>query len=662
MHARPVISSLLGGGGALALGVVALLSACGASPDGTGKRLWTRKTEVKNPAAAEPWQRLDTLHDVYIRGGLASSGARPRLALTVEGTDDCTDELLAKARAPFDGGKALPLTLFIDPAALSVRAAANPASTTEMVGRLSSEAHAVGLQVMRDLSGHRAHPAALRSALSILSEQLAVDLRELGWSDARPPLFWRGETKDPDLLSMSGATDRPLILQSLTLDVSVPETAALRLRDEARDGDIVTLHAPDGHCGIGTALPALARALESRGLDAVTVPTLLDRELDAYEVARVVRFDGPALSEVCRAALKLPAEPSGPGRVHFGLVDRILNDGATRVLPLPGPGDSSGRFQALGREVAERLWSLRAEWRALPACAVAVPPASILSPVTPDVRVYVVGDAGVFRRDARALGAPDHPVVFPTRAELARIESRQRLPWRLRGLVEQTLEQLTLELPLLVEARATTALVLRTRLEPSDADGSADARARLSDAVGGYVQLVEFSMGEYLFLSQFVPQESASLSAAARGGDGSLRAGPVLVLPGRDGSKPTFAHLASAVSPHLGLRPEELIARVLLSGKSLSPGDLVAVEPAAPSSFPEVSIGADTSSGRVALRRRLSLALRKSARSGAWLRPGDHFVSSADALGTLSLRVVAPAGVYVPNDGALPSWNRDGAD
>ena len=642
---------------AVLLGLMALSGALAMSACGGGRAAEAQAVV----AAAKPRERLDVFHDVYFRGGGAPASAPPRVALTATGLGACTAPLLARLHEPAPGKSGLPVTFFLEPAHVEVEHATDQAAVKATFARLTAEGHAVALAVDAIPSAWRADPAEFRAGLGREGGLLGQALRQAGGPAPRSPLVWRGPVQDDSLLGWGAVVDRPQVYWSLHLDLETtsPEVVEARVAATARDGDIIELAAPaDGpRCGWVENVPALARGLEAAGLQVVDLTTLLRPELGRYEAARLIRYDGPGLGAACREALHLPparppagSAPVGPLRdpsaraVRWGL---LAHDDAThlKVLPLPGGEGTLGAL--IGGEAADAasLWARRREWRGLPSCLVEVEPARRLGPVTPDGRVYVVDAAGATRRDARAVAAPERPAVLPTREDLVRVEARQRLPWRLRGLVAQTLAGLSLETPMLVEARATVGVVVGRPLSA----GAAPDPAALRAAVAGFVQFTELSLGEYLFLARLYPGDSDALARTARAADGFLRPGPYVVLRGAPGAAPAPEHLGVTGGPNLETSPEALLARALAGGANLGPGDVVLWGPRPVEGGPDVSPGRARGVGRAAVRRLLAESVLRGSTRAAYLRPGNTFVADADLLGAIRFRLVVPPGVHMPD-------------
>lgn len=618
-----------------------LAAACGGPAPSAGP---TPGATAPTPAG------LDVFHDVYFRGGPAPAGETPRVALTVSGLGACTAPLLARLHEPVAGRPGVPATFFLSPAELEVALAAEPDATRATLARLSAEGHTVALGVDAVSAAWRVDAPTFRAGLGTEGRLLADALKRAGGPAPMTPLPWRGPVHEGALLGWGSVVDRPQIYWSLHLDVAraAAESVEARVAGTARDGDVIELGAPagDADCGWVETLPAVARGLATAGLRVAPLASVLGPELSRYEAARLVRFDGPPLDPTCRAALRLPPPAEGPEPAHaarWGLVARDDADGL-RVLPLPGraatlPAVTSGEVPG-----AAELWARRREWRALPACLVDVGPARRLGPVTPDARIFVVGENGPSRRDARVVAGSDRPAVLPTREDLVRIEARQRLPWRLRGLVAQTLAGLALETPLLVEARPTLGVVLGRPLTPDAARDPAVLRA----AVAGYVQFTELSLGEYLFLARLNPADAEALGRTARAADGFLRAGPYFVLRSPGGA-PSEARLGVTGGPTGALSAEALLARTLLSGTALSPGDVIVAAPLSVEGGPDVAPDRARGVGRAAVRRLLAESVLRGSAQPAYLRPGASVVADADLLGAVRFRVVVPPGVHVPD-------------
>lgn len=640
------------------------------------------------PVERIPHERLDVFHDVYFRGGPGAPGTPKRVALTFTGLDTCTGPLLSRLREPERGAAPLPATFFFEPAALEVELAAHPDAARAALARLAAEGHGVALEVERFAPAWRADPAAFRAGLGTEIGLLGNILRANSGTFPPGAIPFRGPAGAPDLLTWGATSGRPQVYWSMHADLARELPAALEARfaAEARDGDIIALEtaATPGDCGQVEGVVAVAHGLKAAGLAVVPLTTLLGAELGRYEAARLLRYDGPGLAPECARALELPvAEQTGsPGSSdlrgdfvlprqelmkldhapHWGLVGDTLPDGRLVVLPLPrAPGKA-----ALGAPAdpagASALWERRATWRGLPACLVTVSPEHRLSPLSGDARLFLIAGPtpsggtppaeAAARRDARVVSAPDRPLVLPTRDDLVRLEARQRLPWRLRGLVAQTLAGLGLETPLLLEARPTVGVAVGAPLAPADVVD----RDALRRAVAGYVQVTEASLGEYLFLARLFPADAPRLERAARGGDGFLRVGPYLVLRGAPGEAPSPRHLGVTGGPiedepgaGLDGAPEDLLARALQSGVALGPGDVVAYAPRPLAGAPEVGLDRARGTGRASTRRLLAESVLRGAVRPAYLRPGAPYEADADLLGAVRFRVVSPPGVQVPD-------------
>lgn len=623
---------------------------------GCGSRPATRPRSASEESPRPAPVTRDVFRDLYLRGGAAPAGTPPRVALTLDGLGPCAAPALSRLRAPVEGSPGLPATFFLAPAELDVERAAEPEVTSAVLRRLAAEGHGVGLAVRSLPATWRQSSADFRAGLAASGRQLADALAAGGGPAPASPLVWRGPVEEGPLPGWGAVVDRPQVYWSVHLDLrtTTPEAIEARLAGTARDGDI--LHLSMGaersqggatDCSAVETVPAVARGLAAAGLSVVPLHALLAPELARYEVPRLARYDGPGLSEPCRTALGLPAAVPGEAvaerRPRFGLWLSGDADRA-RVMPLPGVAATLPAFLSGEREAALALWARRREWRSLPACPVVVDAARQLAPLTPDARLYVVGSDGVFRRDARALGAAARPAVLPTRADLVRLEARQRLPWRLRGLVAQTLSGLSLETPLLVEARATVGLVVGAHL-------SADApRApgQMLAAIAGYVQVSELSLGEYLFLGRLFPADAEALGRAARAADGFARPGPFLVLSGGAGASPDPMRLGVTGGPSAPFDPVAVLGRALAAGLSLSPGDVLVAAPASVRGGPDVPPSGTRGSGRGAVRRLLAESVLRGAASPAYLRPGTPVRAEADLLGALEYRLVVPPGVQLP--------------
>jgi 2-keto-4-pentenoate hydratase/2-oxohepta-3-ene-1,7-dioic acid hydratase in catechol pathway len=652
--------------------VFAALAGCGARP--------AAPVSAERPPRPAPVMR-DVFHDVFLRGGVVAPGTPPRVALTFDGLGTCAGPLLTRLRAPADGAPPMTATFFLSDPALEVEQAGAPEATRAALRRLAAEGHGVGLAVHALPTSWRQTPSEFRAGLVRSVQRLTKVLADGEGPEPTSPLVWRGPVEEGPLLGWGAVVDRPQVYWSLHVDLSrtSPEAIEGELATTARDGDVIhlalagttsaaaggALSGNDARCSAVDGIPAVARGLKAAGLAVVPLHALLAPELARYEVPRVARFDGPGLSAACRSALGLPT--AGPDdatterRPRYGLWLGTTG-GRARILPLPGAAASLPAFLSGERAAASTLWARRGEWRGLPACLVEVDEARQLSPLTPDGRLYVVGPEGVFRRDARALGAPARPAVLPTRADLVRLEARQRLPWRLRGLVSQTLAGLSLETPTLIEARSSVGVVVGAHLAP----GTDHDAGRLREAIAGYVQISELSLGEYLLLARLSPGDAEALGRAARAADGFLRAGPGLVLRGAPGDAPRPARLgvtgATGDPDTPSFDPTALMGRALSAGVSLSPGDVLVRAPAPATGGALDATGAPAGGGRGAVRRTLARAVVRGASSPTFLRPGTPVRAEADLLGALEFRVVVPPGVHLPAAGGGRDAPTDRAD
>ncbi|MEZ4467428.1 MAG: hypothetical protein R3F43_24035 [bacterium] len=246
-------------------------------------------------------------------------------------------------------------------------------------------------------------------------------------------------------------------------------------------------------------------------------------------------------------------------------------------------------------------------------------------------------------RRARA-GPPGSPTGLPATADLVRIEARQRLGWVLRGLVASALERLGLETPLLVEARSS-AVVLARPLAP----GRGRPRWRPPSAAS-----CRWSSSPW-------PSTCARPRAAPwtcrrcsgwRPGRGRLPAPGAFLVLRRDGlpdGRTLGPDGAGFAEP-----PAALVARVLATGATLAPGDVVAAAGAPLLGAPEADAPPDRLSRRARLRHGLARSILSGAGRSGYLRAGAMVRVDGDLLGRQLVRVVSPAGVAVPSGDAIP--------
>lgn len=618
-----------------------------------------------SPVAPEPG--VAWLHHTFIRGG-PSPGPRGRVALTFEGPSRCTDALLAALAAPGAGLDAVVATVFVDADRLDAAAERDAGALAATLRRLVGDGHGLGVALAGGDAGE-----ALRVRLAGQTARIAARLGEAGL-DAPPLLPWRGATGPWTWEMVEDAAERPRVLWSFRAAEGVAVDRWLpALLGGVRDGDIVALPGGEGagegagggggadDCAVVGAIPALAAALAAAELDAVTVQALLARELDRYAPLRVVRYRGAGLPAACAAPLdlapSLEAEDAAETAAdRWGLVHREADD-TTTVLPLPGRAGTTAELLA-ARPALDALWATRDRWPGLPACLRRIDRDALTAPVTTrddqPVGWWVVDDATPpVARSARAIGTPTGPALLPDRADLARFEARQRLPWRLRGIVAGALERLGLDTPLLIELRTTAALLVGARLDPAQADDPVAIRR----AIAGYLPVAELSLGEYLFLAESVPREAEALERTARAADGFLRPGPILTLatPGRapdpsrvalDGRRPLRS-------------PAALVARVLRAGHPLNPGDIVAAAPPAPRGAPIVFPAGAGDSMAAALGTGLARSLLLAMMLPVYLRPGAVRRLDGDPLGVQWVRLAVPAGVDAPATEARPLIDAD---
>lgn len=591
------------------------------------------------------------LHHTFIRGAPAP-GPQGRVALTFAAPTRCTDALLAAlAAAGGEGRAALPATFFLDADRLDAAVARDADAAAATLRRLVGDGHGLAV-ALADSGADEALGARLTAQTRRIASRLAdADL------DAPPLLPWRGATGPWSWEMAEDAAERPRVLWSFRAPDGLPVERWLpALLGGARDGDIVALPAEGEGCPTAGAIPAIAAAFAAAGLDAVTVDAMLARELDRYAPLTLVRYRGPGLAAGCAAPLGVAAaDPEAEIEAEaeadrWGLVHRE-GEAASVVLPLPGRAGTTAAL--LGqRPAVEALWATRARWPGLPACLRRVPRDRITAPITArdeaPVAWWVVGDGAPVARSARAIGTPTGPALLPDRADLARFEARQRVPYRLRGIVAGALERLGLDTPLLVELRTSAAVVVGAPLDPAQADDPVALRR----AVAGYLPVAELSMGEYLFLAESVPAEAAAFERTARAADGFLRPGPALTLAG-PGRAPDPSRLRIDDRRPLPA-PDQLLARVLRAGHPLAPGDVVAAAAPPPRGAPIVFPAGAGESLSATLAQGLARSLLLAMMVPVYLRPGAVRRLDGEALGVQWVRLAVPAGVDAPASEARP--------
>ena len=611
------------------------------------------------PANAPPPSPLDVFHDVYLRGGPGDG----RVALTFEAVTPCTADLLARLRAPAEGAAPVVATFFVDRASLEAAVEADPVALEATLRRIVAEGHGLALTVARLPQRWRLDPASFRDGLVRESREVTRLLEANGVEQAQLSRLWRPPAGALDLVHLGRVADvdRPAVLWSLRAEVGPAERMVADIAARVADGDIVSLPGAGKGCPAVDAVASLADVLQSAGLRAVTLHALLGRALARHEPLRVVRYHGKGLPAPCHAPLNLAATGApDQDAQRWGLVHYEQPDGTAWVLPLPGAAGPTSGFIGAGLPVARRLWSDRESWRARPGCLRAVPAHRMGPPVTAEAdgrraRWWVVGRGGVEERDPRALTAATLPVVLPTRADLVRLEAVQRLPWRLRGLVAGALGRLGLEVPLLVEARATTGLVVGRPLDVSAVSGP---RSVLRDAIAGYVQILEVSLAEYLYLAGWSPSDRKALRRAARGADGFVRAGPFWTLSAVAGGTPDPMRTGPNGRVPFDAPPEALLVRALQAGARLRPGDVVAAAPEPVEGPPRSKKIPEAGSFRAAVRAGLTSSIVRGLTLPAYLRAGGVLHFDGDLLGRQTLRVAVPPGVDVPTLGTGPGEAR----
>lgn len=629
---------------AAAVALTAALTGCGGAP----------------PEASS---QLDVLDDVYLRGAPAPSGPG-RVALTFDGPSSCTDALLGRLHAPRGGAAGdavsspLTATFFVDPGDLTTAAERDAGGLQATLERLVADGHGLALRVDAVPAAWRSGPAAMRQGLTERTRATQALLAAHGLTATPPLALWRPPAIDPASLALGAAVERPMVLWTLRLRADADlDTELPQLIERLSDGDIVALPGGGAGCPAVDALPRIAAGLAAAGLATVTLDEMLGGHLSRYAPPQLVRYRGPGLPPSCRSALDLPPATAGEGdprspAIRWGLVHR--SEASPVVLPVPDVGPQTDAVLG-ARAQLDHLWRTRRRWSGLPACLHRVTSADLLAPISVD-RAQTGGRIGwwsvgerVERRDARVIGRPSAPVELPARADLARVEARQRLPGPVRGVVAQALERVDLDLPVLMELQPAGGVVVGAALTPADVDDP----VRLQRAVAGYVQVAELSMGEYLYLARTHPRTSGRSRRAARGGDGFLRPGPHLVLA-RPGLGPDPRRLGIDGRDALPIAPATLLARVLAAGHSLAPGDVVAIglEPVqgAPLILPP-----NAGDGLVAtLRSGLVHAVLAGTRTPLYLRPGSTRRLDGALLGVQWVRLVVPAGVAAPTAASTP--------
>lgn len=581
------------------------------------------------PPVGPPPARMDVLHHVYLRGN-----AGENVALTFDGLGPCAPDLLARLKQPAEGLGPMRATFFIDPA--------DPPDAS-LATRLEAEGHEVALWVPTVPAEWKASPEALRRGLTERAGELATVLSESGWRGGLPR-FWRpGGSPDPFVLGRTADAERAVVLWSVYGEGATAAALAERVLPRLAAGEILAVPTSAPECPAVALVPDLAKTLGTTRQNAVPVGELLAVELGRHHPPQAVRYLGRGLPPGCAEALGRPVEGDAElERPRWGLVHDAA-DAWVRVLPVGGVGDST---EALLDGAALSLWAQRARWLAMPGCLRRVGPGHILSPIAgPQApRWWAVGEEGLVERDARAAGAPGGVAVLPARADLVRIEARQRLPWTLRGLVADALERLSLDTPLLVEARVVPAVVVARPLGPQASPQEVEA------ALGAFTQVVELSLAEYLYLAMSSPADLGGLQRAARAPDGFLRPGPFLVL--RQNGLPDGHRLGPDGTGFP--QAAALVGRVLAGGHSLAPGDVISALPAPLLGAPMVGLIDEKRSRRARLRHGLARSILVGSSRPGYLRPGAVVRVEGDLLGVQEVRVAVPAGVAVPSPDAGP--------
>jgi peptidoglycan-N-acetylglucosamine deacetylase len=145
----------------------------------------------------------------------------------------------------------------------------------ELAARIAREGHAIALH------GHR-HRNLLRISPRALARDLARGARVIEDASGRKPLLYRppyGIFSPAGLALARRRGLRPLLWSRWAHDwrgSNTPRAIAAELTGGLRDGDVLLLHDADHYSDPGcwrntlAAMPAVLRALEQRGLDAVT--------------------------------------------------------------------------------------------------------------------------------------------------------------------------------------------------------------------------------------------------------------------------------------------------------------------------------------------------------------------------------------------------------
>lgn len=587
--------------------------------------------------------RLDVLEHVYLRGPAADG---QRIALTFDGIGACTPALLDALAGTAEAPRRVPATFFVDPSEWI--ALAEDDARKDALARLAKDGHAVALGPRTVPSAWRGAPTAMRQGLVAMADALAARARSVGLTPLRA---WRPrESIDLNLLGRAADAERPVVLWSVHADLLPGEGEAriAALTPRLTADAIVALPGGGAQCPAVEALPPLLDALSARGLTPTTIDALLGARLARHTPPRLVRFRGPGLPPQC-AVRGLTAEAGDPSvpAARWGLV--LATEGADlRVLPLPGVDRSTA--DVLVDPTIRGAWADRAQWRSAPGCLRRVARGQLLSPVSAThagrrIKWWHRTQAGLEPRDPRVVVPTGSPVLLPTRADLVRIEARQRLPWGLRGVVGDALDRLGLEAPLLLEAGAGTALVIGRPLAPTADD------ATIRAAIGGVVQIVEVTLGEYLFLAWRDPRALTALQTAARAADGFLRAGPWLILPTE--SVPDLRRIGPDGRAPLG-DGIALIRAVLRAGASLKPGDVIAAGVPPVRGPPRTAAPPGIFSRRARLRHALARSILEGSNRPAYLRPGAVMTVEGDLLGRQTVRIAVPAGIAVPSRSIRP--------
>jgi hypothetical protein len=596
-----------------------------------------------NPAP--PPARLDVLQHVYLRGATSPT---PTLALTIDGLGRCTPAILDALAGPATHPRRFVATFFIDPEEWSTIHADE--ARRPVLTRLAKEGHAVALGPKRVPAAWRENPITMRQGLSAMSASLR------GWTGSiglTPLRAWRPrDTVDFRIIGRAADAERPVILWSLHADhaAHLPrgqthDALIARLGDRLSAQEIVALPGDervdaDLQCPTARALEAFAAPIQSKGLTPVTIDQLLGPRYARHMPPRLVRYRGAGRPLQCPLAALPSVTPDG--RVlRWGLVIERAGD-ALRVLPV---GADRTTAEAIADPAIRAAWRDRAAWQGKPGCLRRVSLTQLETPITVDgpngrVRWWTRTAAGVERRDPRFVEATGQAVVLPTRADLVRIEARQRLPWGLRGVVAGALERLGLDAPLLLEARAGAGVVFARPVAVG-----ADAATILA-ALGGVVQIVELTAGEYLFLAQRAARAAGALRTAARAADGFVRAGPFLVLP--DDGVPDLMRVGPNGQAAL-TGVVELAQAILRSGQSLRPGDVISDGMAAVVGPPAAASPPGVFSRRARLRHALARSILEGLSMSAYLRPGAVVKVDGDLLGQQTVRVAVAPGVSVPS-------------